>query len=76
MLDQLEVRRAGIAERLEEPMETYAPIEDRLAGLRAQINPDNVRHIVDTLLFYLRDHADTTPKQPSSISYVSSSRRS
>lgn len=36
----------------------------RLADLRAQVNPDDVHRIVDTPLFYLRNQADTTAKQP------------
>jgi hypothetical protein len=60
MLDRLEATRSEIAAA--KPTEDDGV--DRLADLRAQVNPDNVRRIVETLLFYLRDHADTTAKQP------------
>ncbi|GGB13925.1 resolvase [Brucella endophytica] len=65
MLDRLEEKRADLSEQLT-AQGSAAPDDtaDRLAELRAQINPDTVQHILDTVLFYLRDHADTATKQP------------
>ncbi|PDT75456.1 Site-specific recombinase and resolvase superfamily protein [Sinorhizobium sp. BJ1] len=64
LLDQLEEKRSTLTTQLQEPADANLNLEERLAELRAQTNPDTVRYIVDTLLFYLRDHADTATNQP------------
>ena len=64
MLDRLEEKRNDLSAQLTELSEAEPDMSDRLSALRAQINPETVQHIVDSLLFYLRDHADTTTKQP------------
>ena len=43
-----------------------APISDaeRLAALRGEINEETVRTVIHTMLYMMRDHADTQTKQP------------
>lgn len=64
ILDRLKEKRTDLSAQLAEPAGNEPDLADRLADLRAQINPGTVQKIVDTLLFYLRDHADTATKQP------------
>ncbi|PYE85255.1 hypothetical protein [Phyllobacterium leguminum] len=65
MLDRLEEKRADLSRQLTaQGSDAPDDMAERLAELRAQINPDTAQLVLDTLLFYLRDHADTATKQP------------
>ncbi len=63
MLDRAEQRRIALVEQLK-----LAPAaedkSDRIAQLKAEVNPETVELIINTLIYYMREHADTEAKQP------------
>lgn len=63
LLDQLEERRAGLEAKLKErPAEE--DLGKKIRKLKDDVSPEAVEKIINSALYYMREHADTETKQP------------